>query len=1592
MQTPVRLSRSERPGEACARLIAAALALLAMMALADKACAAPSLQSASPSQTFSVGQPSTAATNPTVTDDAVTPTITIANGLRIRIPATFNMTWDTSVTTVSFTGTASGKVSTTLAAYEDSNKTLVLNVTTNFAAGDTLTISGLRFANFTAVSATSRLQLVTAGTGGATAATDGRSKTIQNPTPTLSSGSNQTFSTGWPSTAAANPTVTDDAGVPTITAAKGLRIRIPATFNMTWDTSVTTVTLTGTAAGKVSTTLGAYEDSNHTLVLQVTSDFAAGQTLTISGLKFKNFSAVSAADFLQLVVAGAGGATASLDSWSKTIQVPTANISSSGQNFIVGQASTAASNMTVTDDQWEPTITTAQGIRIRIASGAPSMTWDTSVTSVTLSGSASGKVSATLAAYEDSNRTLVLNVTANFAANDNLTIAGPKFNNFTAASSGKLQLVTAGSGGATASSDSNWKTIGAPTLSSAANQNFTVGQASTLASNITVSEDPNVTTITAANDLRIRIPAGFNMTWDTSVTTVTLTFGGTAAGKVSSTLKAYEDGGQTAVLDVLSNFIGDNGDSVTISGLKFTNFTAASPANHLQAVVSGAGGATAASDDKTITIGGTKLYFHDAATPDTGTLPGASTISATSPSVTASTAGTNRDMNTTIGASQTSSALTTLGNTSLQTHWFRRFLSRPLAAQTLPTGGWTIDGAAAESTLSTHLWPWGIVLKVWRPSTGATVATLIDNPTLATTGPSSSNTETVISNSTGSISGVAVNQGDILVMELWTQATQTNTTPHTATVYYDGTTEDSASSDAAFLQAPGTISFYQGTSQYDYRLFNNADSTNVGTALAAQNTAATLASTGANFRLRMLLHVSDVNLGASGQAFKLQFAGMGSGTCAAPSGGTPATYTDVTAATAIAYYDNPTPANGASLTANANDPTHSPDTVVNQTYGESNNFTNPTAINAGQDGEWDFSLIDNGASASTTYCLRAVKSTGTALDTYTYYPQITTAAAAGGGVSSFNAFETSTSAGAVTGRIYTKLAGTAFSLDVVAINAGAQANSFNSNVKLDLLANTGTPGSGYGADNCPTSNSVVQTVASAAISGGRSTVNFSAVASAYPDVRVRVSYPTSSPTVSTCSTDSFAIRPIGFSSVTSSMTNTGSSGSPYAKAGAAFTITAVAGAGYNGTPSINAALVSAQGGAVHIGAVGGSFAAANSGTGTATGNAFTYSEVGNFALGVDAVYDSSFTSVDPPGTDCTNDFSNTPVGGKVGCSFGNTAAAGPFGRFTPDHFDIATNTPAFGTACSGFTYVGQSFSYTTAPVLTVTARNSAALGNATTQNYLGPSDGSSWWKVTAASLTGKTYSQYPASPALTASPTSPDPAIATNGNGTGTLTFNSGTGFSFSHSTPVASFNAELALAINVIDADGVAYAGNPASFGAASAGNGIAFNSSKQMLFGELAVGSGAGLASQIVRIPVKANFWNGSGWVTNTADTCTGASLIQASVALGNQVQKPGTSGTFSTSVLASPTLASTWSQGTGYISLSPPNVGGTAQVAINLGSGTADASCIGWSVTSTGAALPWLRGPWCGASYTNDPSSLAIFGLESSSTPFVFLRENH
>jgi len=595
---------------------------------------------------------------------------------------------------------------------------------------------------------------------------------------------------------------------------------------------------------------------------------------------------------------------------------------------------------------------------------------------------------------------------------------------------------------------------------------------------------------------------------------------------------------------------------------------------------------------------------------------------------------------------------------------------------------------------------------------------------------------------------------------------------------------------------------------------------------------------------------------------------------------------------------------------------------------------------------------------------------------------------------SFNAFETSTGAGSISGVIKTKISGTTVSLDTAALNAAksAVAITYVGTVRIEVLDASDNSGA-LDANNCRSTWTLIQTlspdVTFAPSDNGRKTISFTQ-ANSYPNARLRMSSPAGAPDSIGCSSDNFAIRPNQFITVlvtdndaqtagtTRTLNNLAAPGGIVHKAGRPFTVraTAVNGAGtpatttnYAGTATATLTDCGATNACLSSGfgtlSIGGSFV-----SGQLTSNAATYSEVGSVAA---TLVDSTFASVDA-------------ADGSTAAEMNITTGPVNVGRFVPDHFAVALNTPSFGTACAagGFTYLGQPFNYTTAPVITVTAQN---FTNATTANYTG-----ALWQITNTSLTGWSYTAAGYTP-NTSGITGTDPVIVDSGGGAGTLTFGSGTGLLLTRTTtPVAPFNAEVSLAINVIDADGVAYATNPARFGAASAGNGIAFNSGKPMRFGRLALRNANG--SQLVRLPVQVEaqyaVTAGAGivFITNKDDSCTSLA--------NNNVQM----SSFTANLAACQTaISGGGALSSGRITLLLPAPGnannGSVLLTANLGTSSSGTTCTsvgGGTVSAAGASRTYLQGNWAGsATYADNPSARAAFGTFKGSDEVIFIREN-
>jgi hypothetical protein len=593
----------------------------------------------------------------------------------------------------------------------------------------------------------------------------------------------------------------------------------------------------------------------------------------------------------------------------------------------------------------------------------------------------------------------------------------------------------------------------------------------------------------------------------------------------------------------------------------------------------------------------------------------------------------------------------------------------------------------------------------------------------------------------------------------------------------------------------------------------------------------------------------------------------------------------------------------------------------------------------------------------------------------------------------FNAVEVA--ADAITGQIQTKVAGSAFSLDVVAVSGGALMASFGGTVLVDVLGNAAL-GVALDAQNCPTSFTVLQTVGTnPTLVAGRVTVNFSAIADSWRDVRVRVRYPTGSPTVTACSADNFAIRPDNFAleardqdweqaGAARLLDNGGASGGNVHKAGRPFRLIVTPSPGtatnYSGSPIESARSCTLPAGCADGNLSLGAFGSGGSGTRVSDS---TYDEVGVFSL---TLVDQDYASVDADDTPAN-------CGGRYVCQ----SAAATIGRFVPDHFAFTvpglTPAPQFRTfdmtcaAARSFTYVGAPFGYATAPSATVEARNAA--GNVTT-NYRGTGAGG-LFKLTAAgltqnySMTGQTIATSLSAAALTAV-----------GNGTATFTANTNDRITIQRDNATASapFNGAIELRWIAEDTSEVVLNGtittSPSTgFLFNGTGSGIGFDAGAttgEFRYGRLRVANANG--SQLTALPVlvEAQYYNGATFITNAADNCSAIANNNVAFAFA------GNLNACETALSGGGTLSG--GRRTFVLSAPGSNNDGAATLTVNLSNAVLGSTCTavgGAGPAAAGANLPWLQGNWSGGTFTLNPSGRATFGVFRGSDEVIFIREN-
>lgn len=215
-----------------------------------------------------------------------------------------------------------------------------------------------------------------------------------------------------------------------------------------------------------------------------------------------------------------------------------------------------------------------------------------------------------------------------------------------------------------------------------------------------------------------------------------------------------------------------------------------------------------------------KFYFHDALTPNSGTMPDTGTAFATSAgggdtTGDASGARTPRDATHIIGTNSPDieSVVTANANQTLQVWGHRRFVTRPLAAFVFDnTMIWSCAYARSESN-SAHNQRIITTVYGWRPSTGAVIAAGLFQPLGSE--PTSAGAEQV-ETLTGSSNSGSIQNGDILVFEFSTSFTQSMSTAYTENFAYDGSIEGSTTTCASFISFSTPLQVYayqQGPAQ-----------------------------------------------------------------------------------------------------------------------------------------------------------------------------------------------------------------------------------------------------------------------------------------------------------------------------------------------------------------------------------------------------------------------------------------------------------------------------------------------------------------------------------------------------------------------------------------------------------------------------------------------------------------------------------------------------------------------------------------------------------------------------------------------------------
>jgi hypothetical protein len=339
---------------------------------------------------------------------------------------------------------------------------------------------------------------------------------------------------------------------------------------------------------------------------------------------------------------------------------------------------------------------------------------------------------------------------------------------------------------------------------------------------------------------------------------------------------------------------------------------------------------------------------------------------------------------------------------------------------------------------------------------------------------------------------------------------------------------------------------------------------------------------------------------------------------------------------------------------------------------------------------------------------------------------------------------------------------------------------------------------------------------------------------------------------------------------------------------------------------------------------------------------------------------------------------------------GDTALVG---RFRAHHFNVAlsaaTFTPAISSAGDAFTYLGQNFSYGSAPTIVIQARSS---GDDLLENYE-----DDYWKLgVSLASTGNDRFQYANMVGGTSNLGAPSAAIAygdtSNIGGSVTLSsFHAGQNFNYSRPvTPIAPFDGDVRLTVTVTDSDGATGTNNiRIGFGGETDAAAPYNTTNDQFLrWGRVYMMNAHGAELVDLQVPMTAQFYNGSTFTINGGDTGASGTTLTGPLVLADQqgtligdsrtcvqdTDNPGLSGVGCAAA------------GPGAEQFSMPPLAGD----FNLWFQAPGAGFTG-SFNVSAPVPAWLQFNWTGTGNSN-PTARITFGIFGGSPRHIYLRERY